>query len=348
MPYNNIQPNADFDWDLYADGYNGGSKLVINRKVKTKNPKDKVYSHEPYAQELEDRMNAYYEHVPFKAKTVCKDMFVGNTYDIIDIYPVSSCEVGIDSDNGMTAVVDMNKETQFLDAINCSSIEMFMKAITFVEDFKRSLLENHLTAVVNNTGRVSLWDGLRSKVENALVSQLNTPEDKQIYFNAHVVEINNGGYFVDISGVRCFMPGSLAAAGIITNFESMLGKTVPVMVVNYLPKSGFVVSYKKYLNRILPDKIKKELAVGMMVSARVTGASKNGLFVIFKDNDGEWVYSGLVHRSVMSRDFERRFDSREFINGDEFHMYITAINEENGKIRIVLTDSMDIVRANMK
>jgi predicted RNA-binding protein with RPS1 domain len=139
------------------------------------------------------------------------------------------------------------------------------------------------------------------------------------------------------------LPGSLAAAGILTDFEALLGKTIPVMIVNYLPFSGFVVSYKKYLEIILPSKIEQELTIGQEVSCKVTGSSKNGVFVQFKDNAGEWIFSGLIHRSVMSKDFEERFDHHEFRVNDEMRAFISDILENNGKYRIVLSDTLQKV-----
>ena len=35
--------NPDFDWSLYEDGWNGTS-LKVNKKVKTKNSSEKIYS----------------------------------------------------------------------------------------------------------------------------------------------------------------------------------------------------------------------------------------------------------------------------------------------------------------
>jgi hypothetical protein len=45
----------DFDWSMYEDGWNGRS-LKINKNVKVNNPKDKVYCHEAYAQEVYDKL----------------------------------------------------------------------------------------------------------------------------------------------------------------------------------------------------------------------------------------------------------------------------------------------------
>ena len=50
-------------------------------------------------------------------------------------------------------------------------------------------------------------------------------------YSAKILSTNNGGYTVDIQGVKCFLPGSLASSGPITDFDALVGKTIDVCVV---------------------------------------------------------------------------------------------------------------------
>jgi len=331
------QSDDNFDWTLYDNGYKGGSSLVVNKSVKVNNKKDKVYCHEPYAQELYD---IYEAHMNGSYNGGAKDALKGTVYTVTDIRAVSDHEISVDTANGMSAVIDLNKEKQYLDTLNCKSVDLFVSAVKTRPDFRKSLIDSNLNAKVMDNGRVSLWDGHLAKIESEFIAQIKNPTSA---YYALVKEINNGGYIVDIQGIKCFLPGSLAAAGILTDFEALLGKKIPVMIVNYLPFSGFVVSYKKYLEIILPSKIEQELSIGQSVFCKVTGSTKNGVFVQFKDKNGEWIFSGLIHRSVMSKDFEERFDHHEFRVNDEMKAYISNIIEVNGKYRIVLSDSLQKV-----
>ena len=45
------QPNNDFDWSIYDNGYTGGNSLKINRNIKA-GQFTKVFCHEKYAKEL--------------------------------------------------------------------------------------------------------------------------------------------------------------------------------------------------------------------------------------------------------------------------------------------------------
>lgn len=331
----------DFDWSIYEDGYTGGDKLVINKKVKSKKGV-KVYCHEAYAQSLYDAMEAHFngQSVP---ELTAKDERPGTIYQVTNITAVSNHEVAIDTTSGMSSVIDLNKEKQYLETLGCANVGMFTDALNLDNGFKCDLLTNGLTARVSKTGRISLWDGHKAKIEQEFKEQIVTPT---CAYYGLIESINNGGYIVNVNGIKCFMPGSLAAAGVITDFNSMIGKTVPVMIINYLPKTGgFVVSYKKYLNTVLPQKIENELSVGMSVMCKVTGTSTNGVFLLFKDNAGDYVFSGLIHRSTMSKDFEYQLDHRMLRNGDEFHAYISSINyiESEHKYRIVLTDDEALV-----
>jgi len=326
------QSNDNFDWSMYEDGYNGYS-LKANKDIKTADKSSVVYSHEEYAKDDVKKYESYLN------ATYAKDAIKGSVYSVTDVHTVSDHELAIDTNNGMSAVIDLNKEKQFIEAMGCSSMEMFVNAVNNSEEYKNSLIGSHLAAKVLNGGRISLWEGHLSKIESEFMEQIKHPEKSTVAYNAHIKEINGGGYIVDIMGIRCFLPGSLAAAGILTDFTALLGKTIPVMVVNYLPKSGFIVSYKKYLNYILPYKIDNELTIGQEVNTKVTGTSKNGIFLQFQDMDGEWVFSGLIHRSSMSKDFEKKFDKKEFAIGDELTAYVSDIIIKDGQSRIILSDT---------
>jgi ribosomal protein S1 len=331
--YSNVQPDPDFDWSLYENGYNG-KNLIPNRNVKTKHG-DVVYCHEPYAQELYDMMEAHFNGQVYTPK----DQITGSIYNVKSLTQVSDHEVILDTFGGMSAVVDMNKEHQFIDSIGCSSVKQFMAALKDPEA-KEIILQRARTAkVVEN--RVSIWEGVRANIEHDFMEQLKEGTPKYGYA-AHILSVNNGGYTVDINGVKCFLPGSLAASGPITDFESLVGKTVNVCVVNFSKQtSNFVVSHKKYLELTLPSRVEHELTPGLRVNVRVTGQSKNGLFCAIRDAHGEYPFASLMHRSTMSPDMESSFDRGEFIVGDMFMAYVHRIDwTDDGKYRIVIGDQM--------
>lgn len=328
-------PNNDFDWSLYENGYVGGAHLIPNPKVKTRHG-DVCFCHEPYAQELYDRMDAYFHGTTFTPK----DSHDGATYSIDGIKGVSDHEVIIDSNNGMSCVVDLNKEAMFLKSLGMTTPAEFIDAITNHPEFKAELLKSDLYTKVVDKNRVSIWEGYRAKIESGFFEELRRKDGPKWAYNAKILSSNNGGYTVDIMGVECFLPNSLASSGPIADYEALVGKNVMVCIVNYSQMTqNFVVSHKKYLEITLPARIAEELHVGKMVSVKVTGASRNGLFCAINSKDGDYVFASLMHRSTMSPDFEKSFDQHQFIVGDQFMAYIHNLNWVNEKeCRIVIGD----------
>ena len=338
-----FQSDPDFDWSLYENGYEGGSSLYVNKSVKTKG-KDKVFCHEPYAQELYDAMEAF-----MSGKTVtAKDSIVGTTYKVDEIRVVSDHELRVDTDNGMSAIIDINKETQYAKHFGFENGKEFIGALRKDENFRKNFAEREITVKVVSGNKISLWEGYKSSVEKDFDADLERQrrgEMPNYAYDGKIVGVNQGGFVVDVLGVQCFMPVRLASAGKIDSLEDNLGKTVKVCVVNYSPRSNnYVVSYKRYLEIILPDKIQKELYVGKEVQVKCTGPSRNALFCSIKDENGEFIFTSLIHRSTMSKDFEESFDNGEFIVGDQFRAYVYALNwEDDGTCKIVLTDRSDNV-----
>lgn len=334
------QAPGNFDWAPYDNGYCGGYSLVVNPKVKTHGD-DKCFCHESYAQELYDLITNYMEGNR-KGLFPPKDSKKGRLYNIVGIRKSVGTEVIVDTDAATSMVIDMNKERQYLDLLGISDPVKFVDAIDKQPGFADEVIKMKPIAKVLERGRISLWDGHLSRIEREFMAQIKDPNASPCAYNATVKEINNGGFIVDIMGVKCFLPGSLAAPGVVKDFDTMIGKTIPVMFINYIKHSGFVVSYKKYLNMVLPHKIQEELKPDMKVEGRITGTSKNGVFIQFRDKEGEWIFSGLLHRSVMSPEFEARFDNKEFNIGEEITAYINDIIQKDNQIRVVLSDIPDL------
>lgn len=266
-----------------------------------------------------------------------KDLKENSVVRASAIAKVSDHEIRIDTNSGSSYIIDMNKEKEFINAFTTGdvTVEHFVENIFAQPELGQTLLNNGILAKQLKGGRLSLWDGHLARIESEFSQQLKHPT---FAYKAHVLEANNGGYIVDIQGIRCFMPGSLAAAGIIEDFSSLVGKDIPVMIENYVNNLGFVVSYKKYLNTILPHKIETELFIGQAIKGKVTGACEYGVFIQFPDADGEWVFSGLVHTSTMSKDFAKKFNARKFNNGDMLDLYINNIMIKGNKQRVILSD----------
>lgn len=325
--------DPDFDWSLYENGYTGGDTLTVNKSIKT-NGKDKVFCHESYAQELYDMMEAHFSG----QKIGPKDQLRDSVHEVSDIRAASDHEVVVDSPNGASARIDLNKEIAYIRSLGYSNVKDFVDDVRARKEQIMNEVGNTMAVKVLDKNRVSLWEGKLAKIKAEFAEELqNGP---RFAYYGTITGINNGGYTCNVNGVDCFLPGSLASSGPITDFDALIGKKLHVCVVNYSHlTNNYVVSHKKFLELELPGRVEKELAVGQAVSVKVTGCSKNGVFCAIEDKNGEFVFPSLMHRSTMSRDAEIDFDNRQYLVGDQFHAFIHRITwGEKGQFRIVIGD----------
>lgn len=276
------------------------SKLIENTSIVKRDPSDKVYSREPYAQELYD---IYCDHAEGKGGMTPKDLKDGQIVQG-KVDKISEKYIIVDL-MGQTVYLDYNKEQKFFARQGAHPVPGMDVSVM-------------ITDAANNTGSVEKAFGIMLKQE--LIESINS---NATAYQVTVTGINDGGFIVDLNGLSCFMPGSLAAANKINDFESMLGKDVYVMVENYLEKSDmFVVSVKKYIKHILPSKI-KEFSYTDSYKGHVTGVTKYGVFV-------EWgeIFTGLLHESEIEGEWS------SIKAGDEIEFFIKEIRENN---RIILS-----------
>lgn len=314
--------DENFNWKKYEDW--SGSGLKINPNIKGQDRKIKVYSREPYAQELFD----LYDNQ--SSKFVRKDLEKGDLVQIIDIPVLTSTgKMTIEILGGLTVDVDLGREKRFIQLFGFLTIDEFVSALE-TKSSREKFLEDGLFAYVIESSpsvKISLWQGYIKKIKEEFMAEINSPSKAYV---AKINEANRGGFFVEVQGVDAFMPGSLAAANKIIDFQSYVGKEVIVMIEDYLKEmNSFIVSHKKYIEHILPKKL-AELSLEEKYSGSITGTSKYGVFIEF----GE-IFTGLLHKSKMSEETLQKFLNREFSPGDVIESYIGEITKDN---RIILTE----------
>lgn len=280
--------------------------LTENLSIKKRaNNSLKVYSQEPYAQELYEMYSDYFE-----GKTLIgKDMTIGQIVPA-KVTKVSERFIEAETESGQTVFLDYPKEAKFFEKVGLGHPRPGQPIDVSIESVDSG--------------------NYHASTESAFLSNVKTQLHKSIKDGANaykviIKSVNDGGFIVDLSGLACFMPGSLAAANKITNFESMIGKEVYAMVETYLDSSDmFVVSVKKYIQRILPTKI-REIDFMAEYEGTITGVTDYGIFI-------EWdeIFTGLLHHTeVESTDWKSEFKSGQVVK-----FWVKEIRENN---RIILS-----------
>lgn len=320
--------NADFDWDLYEDGWNGKT-LKPNKKVKTVKG-TVVYSHETYA------VDAYKQYARTAApvsKELRKDILVS----INDFKPIDKDTVLASINGGSNnIVIDLNKEGRFFNTIAMGeqkmTKEMFLACLNDPEVRKKIVEMNLVAKIGTDIEKASIWDGY---VENLSIEMREQITLNNKAYIAKVLSSNNGGFVVEIANtVKAFMPGSMAAANKLTNYEALVGTELEVMVESYDKKLGFVVSRKKYLRKITP-KYLAELSETLNGNAdtvfevKVTGTTPFGVFCEMNE-----VLTGMVHKSLMSDSLREALRQNSIKPDTTLNVYVHKIE----KGRIILSD----------
>ena len=320
------QGNPDFDWEEYEASCPSIRRKQFNQKVEEKYPGARVYSREPYALELYEKMMGY--------PVTSKDFEDGDVIKVRDVKVKDSENVRFSLVNGLELDFEMQKERKFCDIYNINPQACEEMTPEWISEFVESDVYVSLSTKGNNI-KGNLLKGHEVKVTNDFVKQIKNPTSAYI---ANVITRNKGGFMVDVMGVTAFLPGGLAAANKIVDFEEYMNKDIPVMIEDYLKDTDtFIVSNKKYIKHILPTKI-SELDHSAKYTGYVTGTAKYGIFVEFDE-----IFTGLLHYSKMTMVTRDKFRNREFRPGDELIFWIKEVAKDN---RIILSEEDPMERLN--
>jgi len=313
-----------FNWDKHEHSKTGGTKTERNPKIKNQTNTTWCYSHEHYAQDFWDKLT--------KENLIKKDLKVGDLVKIVNIIDYNNGVAKLELHGGLVVDIDFKKEKKFISLFSCSNIEDFSRIINNNEAKENLLSKNFFVSILQSapTYKISLWRGYVQKTRDEFMEQIKTPTKAYV---AKIVNANRGGYTVDIYGIEGFMPGSLAAPNKLNDFTSMIGKDVIVMIEDYMKDlNSFIVSHKKYLANILPQKM-KELDLEKKYTGTVTGTSNYGIFIEFNE-----LFTGLLHTSKMSQITKTAFINRDYKPGDSIDFYIDEITDDN---RIILSEELN-------
>ena len=163
--------------------------------------------------------------------------------------------------------------------------------------------------------------------------------NKAVGFTAKVKELIHGGYWVDVAGIKCFMPGSLGGLNKLHDFSLLVGKEIVVMPITFSKeKDTLVVSHREYLRTMIPTTIEnlnetiKESRIGF-----VTGTTKFGVFAEFDE-----CLTGLIPKAELTEEFQKSLDDRSIKPGVKIEFWVKEIISDRKIILSQLGPKIDL------
>lgn len=303
---------TDFDWSIYETGkYN--DSVVLTETDKKANLR--ILCKEPYAQDYYDalvKVNDSDSAVSFHSK----DLIQGQIYKV------------------KAKTINYDAQTIFAEEVNTGvNITIPLKEmVTSIGDLEDSEESRHFLVNVHKVNVYGEYLGSEKKAQAATFEmELFEHFENNTWFNVKILKLIRGGYVAMYKNeVKCFIPGSHAAANVIRDFNTLLGTELNVMVDNYdAANKLFILSYKKYIEYSMPSMI-TELKFDTEYTGALTSHPYD--FGIFVEIAG--YFTGLIHAS----EFENYAESRKLYKaGETATVYIKDVTYSKGQYRILLT-----------
>jgi ribosomal protein S1 len=276
----------------------------------------KIFSHEPYAL---DMMKMYDKH--------CSEDVIGGimSYEGGNFRDVRVGVVSSFSVERETATIELSAKHSVLVDYNSKQDEMELgKKIDVVVSKSKGKI----------TGDATSKTAQLERVKQELTRQIDSPS---YAYNGIIKEVifNNAnafnGFVVDVSGVKCFMPGSESDVVPLNDYNELVGQTRYVMPIA-VSKESIVVSHKEYLNTLKTNVLNNliETKSTDLVEGVVSSIKKFGVFIII----GKCVPT-LLSVSEMNEETERKFKNGEINVDDTIEFYVESVKDD----RVTITQT---------
>lgn len=277
---------------------------------------EKIYSNEPYAL---DAMKMYDKYC---GGTVLNNIasYEGGNFRDVRVGVVSSFSVEKE-----TATIELSGKHSVSVEYNSKNEELEVgKKIDVVVSKKNGKIIGDATS---KTAQIE-------RVKQELIRQVDSPSYayvgviKDVIFNSANAF---NGFVVDVSGVKCFMPGSESDVVPLNDYNELVGQTRYVMPITAL-KESIVVSHKEYLNTLKVSVIDSLIDTKStdLVEGVVSSVKKFGVFIII----GKCVPT-LLSVSEMDEETENKFKNGEIKVDDTIKFYVESVKDD----RVTITQT---------
>ena len=191
---------------------------------------------------------------------------------------------------------------------------------------------------------------------NVLLSKKRADKEKTIeniersfeenkLISVKVKEVIKGGLSCDANGVKVFMPASQCSIRRIENFNTLLGKSLDVKVIEFEKRNNKIVVSRRVVEETLAkeekERIWNSIKSGEKRQGVVTKLVKFGAFV---DIGG---VNGLIHLNYMS--WSRVNKPEDVVSvGDNVEVFVQEVDKSKGRISLSLKDILQNPWDNIK
>lgn len=174
----------------------------------------------------------------------------------------------------------------------------------------------------------SISDAIDEVKTNEIMGSIG---NKNVAFTGKITELIHGGFWVEVGGIRCFMPGSLAGLNKLHNFESLVGQELIVMPISFSnEKNTIIVSHRSYLNTLIPTALDElQENIKQPITGFVTGTTKFGVFAEFNK-----CLTGLIPDTALDESTRELFQREGIKPGDSISFWVQEIISDK---KIILT-----------
>lgn len=276
----------------------------------------KIFSHESYALEAMKMYDKY-----------CAGEVINNilTYEGGNFRDVRVGVVSSFSTEKETATIELSAKHSVSVEYNSKTEEMELgKKIDVVVSKNKGKI----------TGDATSKTAQLERVKQELIRQVDSPSYayagviKDIIFN--VANAFNG-FVVEVSGVKCFMPGSESDVVPLNDYNELVGQTRYVMPIA-ASKESIVVSHKEYLNTLKGTVLNNliETKSTELVEGVVSSVKKFGVFIII-----DKCVPTLLSVSEMDEETEMKFKNGEIKIDDTIKFYVESVKDD----RVTITQT---------
>lgn len=296
--------------------YDDANPLEVRTATVPVRKGEKIYCHEPY---VLDVMKMYERYCG------------GNVLDNIASYEGGNFR---DVRVGVVSSFNIERETATIELSGKHSI-----SVDYNSKNEELELGKKIDVVVSKskgkiTGDATSKAAQVERVKQELIRQVDSPSYAYIGLIKDVI-FNSAnafnGFVVEVSGVKCFMPGSESDVVPLNDYNELVGQTRYVMPIA-ASKESIVVSHKEYLNTLKTTVIDNliETKSTELVEGVVSSVKKFGVFIII----GKCVPT-LLSVSEMDEETETKFKNGEIKVDDTIKFYVESVKDD----RVTITQT---------